>query len=338
MGIEVRPAEDDEIEKWNTYVNRSEQGTIFHRYEWLKTVERHSSASLHTYIGMKGETVIGLFPFYKMKKGPFKVIFSPLPGMGIPFLGPMLILDPKMKQKTTEKTNKNFIEGWLETVESIISPSYYKIIMVPEYNDARPFSWGDFSLSISYTYRIDLNREEDDIINNFSKSARSPIRDANENDYDIREGDEDTIDFIWSQINRRYKEQSRSYPLKKEYLKDVYHSLPEDKISIYEGFVNGKRVSGCLSVHSSKVYYRWVGSPKPKDRLDVEINDLLHWRTIRDGIAKGIPWYDLIGANTYRICRYKSKFNPELIQYHNVERGTMPARLAVELYKKIKVF
>lgn len=334
MAIEVRPATSSERKKWNTYVERSDQGTIFHRLEWLETVEDHSNGTLQTYVGVKGESVCGLFPFYNLRKGPFSVVMSPLPGTGVPFLGPALLLDPNVKQRKRDKSNKRFVDGWFERVREDFAPSYISVSAAPGYSDVRPFSWQDFTTDTSYTYRVDLSGNEEAALKRFSGDARSSITNPDPDSYTTKEGDAETVELVYDHITRRYEEQSRSYPLDEEYLLDVYSNLGDGFIRSYEGWVDGDCVSGRLSLFSDRSAYLWQGSPKPDADIDVPINDLLNWRTMQDAIKEGVPECDQVGANNYRISRYKSKFNPELVHYHKITKGSLSAKAALGAYKK----
>jgi len=66
------------------------------------------------------------------------------------------------------------------------------------------------------------------------------------------------------------------------------------------------------------------------------MNDLIHWRIIRDAIDEGYTTYDLVGANTERLCRYKSKFNPALRTYYSMTDGMTGMNTAAKLYRKFR--
>jgi hypothetical protein len=66
---------------------------------------------------------------------------------------------------------------------------------------------------------------------------------------------------------------------------------------------------------------------------------LLHWSIISD-IAAGDPIesvdkYDLVGANTKRLCEYKAKFGGDLVPYYVVESAGFGMDLAKRAYQVI---
>jgi hypothetical protein len=52
------------------------------------------------------------------------------------------------------------------------------------------------------------------------------------------------------------------------------------------------------------------------------------------GHERGATAYDLIGANTQRLNKYKAKWSPALSAYHVAEFGHPVVRAAAHLYKR----
>jgi hypothetical protein len=70
---------------------------------------------------------------------------------------------------------------------------------------------------------------------------------------------------------------------------------------------------------------------------NVSINNLLHW-TILEDIAtdddlESVSKYDLVGANTERLCDYKSKFGGDLVPYYVVESAGTSMTIAKRTYQ-----
>jgi hypothetical protein len=53
-----------------------------------------------------------------------------------------------------------------------------------------------------------------------------------------------------------------------------------------------------------------------------------------EGRERGATAYDLIGANTKRLNKYKAKWSPDLSAYHVAEFGHPVVRAAAHLYKQ----
>ena len=62
----MKVADEKSLEVWDKIVDSSEMGTIFHKLDWLKAVEKHTKSTFYPLIGYEGREVVCLFPvFYK---------------------------------------------------------------------------------------------------------------------------------------------------------------------------------------------------------------------------------------------------------------------------------
>ena len=102
MTIEIRIANNDDAEEWDTIYCQSPHGTIFHQWNWLKITEKHTQTKLYPLIGMKGEIPVGIFPLFFQKKGPIPMVFSPPPHAVLFYLGPVLVGYETIKQEKKE--------------------------------------------------------------------------------------------------------------------------------------------------------------------------------------------------------------------------------------------
>lgn len=334
MSIDVDRADESTLERWDDYVSRSPMGTLFHTDAVLSVLEEHSGARLHRLVGKKGQEVRGVFPLFEVKKGPVRTLFSPPPQLGVPNLGPVLVNYEKLKQRKRERTNRKVVEGALEWIEDEVDPKFVRIETVTDYVDTRPFLWNEFDVTPRHTYELDLSAGADEVFSNFKGNLRSDIRRHEDVDYRIREGGEDAIRFILRQVRNRFEAQGKTYDISPEYVTDLYRALPEGGLRPYVGEVDGDRLGGIIVLEYGNRCYYWQGGGKPD--ASVPINDLIHWRIIRDAVDRGVETYDLTGANTRRISRYKSKFNPDLVPYYALERGTRTMNIVSDVYRKLR--
>lgn len=337
MSIDITQFDaDDRIdrEQWNDYIRRSRGGTVFHTFDMLELIERHASADLYPFIGYKGQEPVGVFPVFELRKGGISTVFSPPPRMGIPMMGPAPLNDGHLKQRKAERRIRRFVDGCLELIDERVSPRYSRVSTSIGIDDPRPFTWNDFDASPRHTYVLDIDRDPEDLKGSFSKSLRRYLDPDEDDRFRIEERGEEAIEFIHEQVSARYEAQDRTYTVPLDFLLEAYETLPDGRIRPYIGEVDGETVSGILVFEGSSTIYYSEGGGKPD--IDYPINDLLHWHIIRDARSRGIETYDLCGANTKRICKYKSKFNPELATYYEVERGTPVMNAVSSLYKRLR--
>jgi hypothetical protein len=332
MSIAVRRASEAELDDWDERVAASPQGTVFHTVAWLRVLERHSSTTLHPLVGYKGEEPIGLFPAFVLSKGPVNAVFSPPPRLGVPNLGPVLCNHRKLKQRKFESLNEGFIEGVLDWIDRELDPSYIRVETVPEYDDPRPFHRREFDVTPRYTYAV-VTDDEAAVLDRFSRSVRRGIRNHGER-CRIRSGDHSDATAIIEQVRGRYEEQGKSFDIGRDLVTDLLDTLPDDRLQVYVGEVDGELASGIITPTDEDRVYFWQGGVKPA--VDPPINNLLHWHIIRDAIDRGRTEYDLVGANSPSLCAYKAKFNPRLVPYHVLETGTRLTSLASDVYKRLR--
>ncbi|MFC7009298.1 GNAT family N-acetyltransferase [Halalkalicoccus salilacus] len=157
-----------------------------------------------------------------------------------------------------------------------------------------------------------------------SSDARSNVRNTDEDAYEIEIGGLDEATEIIDRVRERHEEQDTPYFIDDEYISRLYTSFPDGQVKPYTCYTaDGEMAGGIVAIEHDDTVYRWQGGTK----VDVEIpvNDLLDWHIMEDAKSRGIKRYDLVGANQRRICRYKSKFAPDLAAYHGARKRSTRA-------------
>ena len=332
MAIEITPLHDP-IE-WNDLVDRSSQATPFHRAECLDVLAAHADAMLHPYAGFKGQEPVGIFPIFEISKGPVSTAFSPPPDLKISYLGPALLNHTKQKQRRREKTNSRFISGCLDRLEATVDPKYVHLRTGFQYADTRPLIWAGFEPTTRYTYVVDIDRPEDDLLAAFSSDARSNITNTDDVDYEIQQGGPPEIRRTISELQAYHADQDVPFNITPEFVVDLWRDLPDDCVRIYCCRVDDELVGGHITLEAGATIYGWQSWGSRE--TDVPVNDLLDWEIITTARERGRSQYDLVGANNERISKYKAKFGPHLRTYQTMERGTPAMTLVSEVYKRIR--
>lgn len=338
MSITVRSlAESDaDTERWNSWVDRSPHGTVFHRYEALAVQAEHGNVEPHFLIGYKGQEPVGIFPIFERRVGPISAAFSPPPDLRVSYLGPALLNMEKLKRRKQDRRLRQFIEGTFEWLRDEINPVYTHIRTDGAYGDIRPFLWNRCRAVPEYTYLVDLTPGQDEVFASVSSDLRSNVRNPPNEEYTIEEGGREAIAAILDQVRSRYDSQGVSYHVTPAFVTDLYDRLPEKQVRPYVCSVDGSFVAGIVALDDGETVYRWQGGVRPDGEVELPVNDLLDWRIIRDGIERGRTTYDLVGANDPRINRYKAKFNPELGTYYTLERGGALVTRFAHLYRHLR--
>lgn len=337
MGVEVSKATGDDLASWNGYVEQSAQTNCFHLREALEKQAEHVGCDLHPLIGFKGQEPVGLFPIFEIKKGPISTAFSPPPDINIPYLGPALLNVDKLKQRKAERRNESFISECLSWVDTNLNAQYTHVRVNGLYPDLRPLKWEGFDATPRYTYHVDLEPDREDLLDSFSRDARTNIRDNVESSsVRIEEGGQPAIRRIIEQVRRRYENQGITFHLSLSLVTELYEQLPDGVIRPYTCHVDDEFCGGILAYEYNDTIHRWQGGVKTGAEVDVPINDLLDWSVMVDAKDRGVSTYDLVGAENQRISKYKAKFNPTLQEYYQLERGSPAMNVAAHLYKQVR--
>ncbi len=336
MSVDVRIGTDDDLETWNRFVKRSPQGTLCHELEALRVQAEHANATLHPLIGYKGQEPVGLFPVFEIKKQFVTTAFSPPPHLRVPYLGPAFLNMGKLKQRKRERRRQQFMDGCFEWIESELSPTYGHVRTATAFEDPRPFKWNEYDATPEYTYGVDLTLEEEELLMTFSSDARSNITNADDDAYEIDVGGPAEIRLIHEQVKNRYESQGISFGVPVEFVLDLAERTQNGHVRPYAFRMDGEFIGGILALEYDGTTGRWMGGVRTDADVDVPTNDLLDWAIMKDGLENGLETYDLVGADTRRINRYKAKFNPELQTYYSLEYGSWIMRTAALMYNSVK--
>lgn len=336
MSIEVVCRDPTELSDWNDLLERSPHATPFHLAEALRVLAEHSSARLHPLVGYKGDQPVGLFPVFEKQKGPLTMVFSPPPDEKVDYLGPALLDTANLKRRRLDKRNLRFVDACLDWIDAELDAQYFNLRTGFHYEDPRPFDWRKFDHRTKYTYVLDLDREMDALYDAFSGDARRAIRNAREADrsIDVSVGDAAAARRILDQLRDRLDAVGGTLRVSNEFVTDLYERLPEGVVRPYVATVDGEFHGGILTLESHGTVYAWQGGAKTDGDLD--LNDYLDWTIIRDAVDRGNRYYDLVGAESQRLCWYKAKFGPQLEPYHIVNQSSRGVDTLASVYKRIR--
>ena len=333
MTIEVRIAENGDLKKWDMLIEASPYGTIFHTLDWLRIAEKYTNSELYPLIGLKGEKAIGFFPIFYEKKGPLKMVFSPPPKVGIPYMGPVLLGYDKLKQEKKESLITDFYTGIDRFIQDNFKPHYIDFKLPPSLIDCRPFTWLGYQAKPVYSYLLDISAGLSNLEANFSIQARKNIKKAEKDGLKFELGSKEELEILYSMLYDRYAEQERKIPISKDYLLDVFNRFFPENFKVFVIRYQDEIVSCGVKLCYNNRVIDWIGQPKTTIRT---ANDYLHWSVMKWGVEHKLRYYEIIGANTQSICQFKSKFNPSLEIYFETKKSTITGTIAEKLYTKLR--
>lgn len=310
----------------------------FHRPEALRVLDDHANGTLHMYGGFKGQRPVALLPVFVRRWPVGATALSPPPGFTVPRLGPVL-MPASPKRRKREKINREFTETVLERLGADGPLDLFRVVTSGAYGDPRPYAWNDLRVTPRFTYVLDVGeRETDAVLKSFSKSLRREIQSAQDLDVTVTVEGLDAAERIYRETVERYEEGDDRLPVSWGFVRDLLEAMDDRYRTYVLRGPDGEFLSGVTVLYSADTAYFWQGGTRAVHE-GVSVNSLLHWRVVED-VAAGDPFdslraYDLVGANTERLCRYKAKFGADLVPYYVVETETPAMDAAKRAYEKL---
>jgi hypothetical protein len=123
------------------------------------------------------------------------------------------------------------------------------------------------------------------------------------------------------------------------YVRDLWRNLGDRAQTYVARDADGEYLSGITALYSNDMAYFWQGGARAVYE-GTSVNSLVHWHIISDIVedppVESVTAYDLMGANTERLCRYKAKFGAELVPYYLVESSGTTMTAAKRAYQFVK--
>jgi len=326
-----------DAKRWNSIIDSSLNGTLYHRWEWLKVIEKNSNSKLYPLVFFDAEDnrPFGAIPIFYMKKLGMKMIFSPPPGSSVT-LGPVII-NKGYKQHKFELSYLDF-QNDIEDFFRKFRADYINIITSPGLQDIRPFSWANYEVSPLYTYKIGLKQGENSVWSNLSQSLKTNIKKAPQRGISVIESpDLKAVEYVHNLLVQRYAQQNRGVAMKLDYLKDLFNTFGKDNLKVYLANYDSKVIGGQLCVIYKDTTVSWCGGNRAESN-NLESNELLMWHTIQKAITNGSNWFEIEGANTRHLCDAKSRYCPELSIYFKLKKANIFGNLAEKAYTSKKSF
>jgi hypothetical protein len=253
--LEVRDLKEDEYELWDSLVEASPHGTIFHRSFWLKASSELFDKKLKILGGFEEEKLEGGCSFfaYRSSKGLFKFAASTC-GLA-PYGG--IVLSKPSKGKRSDRKQEVQNRDLIKSLSSAINEEYFDFIEFtnsPEFNDVRPFTQNGWRSKVRYTYYLNLQEYDETA---FSRDVKRNLRKAKENNLSIRK--EFDLPTYYDLFSKTFEKQNMEPPVSVQYFRrmiDLLESTGSGEMVICET-ASGEPASAHITLWDNKRAYSW---------------------------------------------------------------------------------
>ncbi len=326
---QLRPLSPAEAQRWDELIAPYPGRQLFHRRAWLDYLAAGQKAEIRLWAILEGKRTAGYFCGGVVRKGPFRILGSPLKGWGTNFMGPVTngYVDQRRLFEALDDLARQ--ENWamLELEHPMLAES--------------ALQEAGFEAVTSWTYWITLTPENPDLMwQGLESICRNRIRKAIKSGLTV----EDTDDLVVAdEFNELYADMMK----RKNLMPSFSHECPRllvRHLKATGGLLAlrvrdnaGRLLAVGLFPHDDETIYFWGGTSRQEGR-ELCPNEFLHWSAMRLAAERGLRRYDMCGYG-----RFKKKFNGELItlkRWHKCYwRSARWARGAYQFYfqKRIRL-
>ncbi len=299
---------------WDRFVEESPDAMLFHKWDFLKIIEKYTGYRLFTYGIYKEKELVSIIPLYHIRKKGLNFVYSPPQTTlsYVPYMG--FALSPEyhsLKPREKEDLLYYVINEADKTIRSF-SPNYVSLAVAPGNIDVRPYLWNGYECMLQYTYYIDLAKPPEKIFSSFEKNCKHEINAASKLNLSLGESNDATQMFgLMSERLSRVKNAffHRQSPA---YVNELLKAFP-DNLKMYFAY-NGDVFTGALVDCDYKGRsIGWMGNASAKEGIN--INEYLLWEVMKKSRAAGYRIFENLGADELRLNNFKTKFNPTLVPY-----------------------
>ncbi|KAB1189930.1 GNAT family N-acetyltransferase [Haloferax sp. MBLA0076] len=336
--------------QWNNVVTQSDQGSVFHRHEWLRAVEDTLPYTPRHVVVTKSGNPIAVFPNFVtdidlptgaalvenlgfvpnflseaastsrlFEEQPLKRLISATPGYG----GPVV---------TTDETES--LDLMFDTLARVNGRNI--LFHTIKAKDPSYMRYGKYLAKHGYEpkltdcrFELHLTDEWEDIERRMDKERRKSLRKAHENDVSVHEAELTAAEITATHeayIENMERVRGHTYPL--SFFETVASALPE-RMKIFVAEANGDEIGRYVHFLDDEqetmiYYFSAIGDVSNFDYYPAE---LLHEHAIKWGKENGYRYYDFGSTgSTYTdgIFKAKEKYGGRPVPTLQWDKGQSP--------------
>lgn len=326
-GYDLEPLTGEEVSRWDELISAHPRRELFHRKVWLEYLEDSRGVEIRYWRIRRRNESIGYFCGGILRKGPFRILGSPLKGWGTNFLGP--VADDSFAAKPfLSALDRLAEEEGIDMVE-LESRSLPEEALMAAGFEPVPDS--------TFLVRITPG-DADAVWNAIESTCRNRVRKATKGGLTVenlpspqmcREFYSQYVDLM------RRKNLAPTYPA--DYPeKLVAHLAPAEMIfGLRVRDPAGRILATGLFPHDENTMYFWGGASWQEGR-NLCPNEFLHWNAMRRAAECGLRLYNTCGTG-----QFKRKFGGEYAvtkRWHRFYSGSARwARRGYEAYFKNRI-
>jgi hypothetical protein len=319
--------------EWETLLERFADHTVYHTLPWLRTLVASHKLQLHLIAVDTDDRADAIWPLLETRKGPLRIVGSPLPGWSTAYLGPL------------------FAEGadigasWRAFMASapLRRASYIALKAIGSARCLDLSKRGFQKIAEFDTYRIDLRQPQDVLWGRLRAVCRNEIRKSQRAGVEIHEeADEAFVDPYWSMTCETFARTQARPTHTREFVALLWRNLHgAGMVRVISAWRHRERIASVVLLRDHGVMYYW-GSASHLEHRRLCAHRLLLWEAIAGAQQEGLKQFDLI-STAGGPGQFKKSFGPDEVTIAtHWERSASPlvaaAKSLYERYQRQRQF
>jgi CelD/BcsL family acetyltransferase involved in cellulose biosynthesis len=314
--------------EWDALLCPFPTATVFHGSAWLAMLHETTGGETVLLEVRDGTRAAGYFCGLVLRKGPFRLLGSPLPGWGTPAMGP--VADPSSFDQ----------RAFLQAVAAYCRRERMGLVEM-----SCPWLEGDILHGYGYravedvTFSMRLQGAED-AWKNIQKRTQTYIRQAQKFGVTVEAAANETaVHEHYEQLLQVFAKYASRPPYGVERPLAMWRHLHPPHLALLRAMHDDRCIASYLLAFDRETMWG-LASASRQDALHLRPNDLLHWKAIDLACQRGLRNYDFCGGGDYKQkygarlvsrVRWIRAFNPAISLAYRVAEAAWQARREVVL-------
>jgi predicted N-acyltransferase len=312
---------------WDEIISDQDSKYFFHKSCWLNFLKEFHKAEVVKY-KIADETNDSYFYFVGIiiKKGPLRIMGSPLTGTATEYLGPIA--------NHSDFSQTLFLEA-MEEIRKIHSIHYLELSSPKLLSHEAMLDNGYIAIQKG-TFIVPLDSDSNELWSRLNGKYRNQVRKAKQNNLIVEFVKHDLNAFIkrhYEQSLKVFKRKNLFPTFSVDRIEKIYKNVSENNIISLEIKFMDKSIATAIFLYDSQKIYFWNGASLPEYNYLCP-NDLIHWTAMEFGCKTGIKEYDTSGGGSF-----KKKFGYPYSIHYSYYKTYIPLLTHFRnLYKKFFYF
>jgi hypothetical protein len=314
--------EPAQVSGWDQLIAPYKSRQLFHSSAWLDYLAESRGVEIRRWSIRRGSEVVGYFCGGLVRKGPFRILGSPLKSWGTNFMGPVV--------------NDDFDQpGFVDALGRLARDEGFSMTEIdhPMLSDGL-LAAAQYEPVPGLTYVVALTPDDPEVMwSSIYPNKRNRIRKAINHGLTVEDTDEAVVaDEFYDRYVALMHGKGLVPPYPREHPRSLVRHLKKAALlfALRVRDKDGRVLATGLFPHDDQSIFFWGGSSWPDGR-DLNPNDFLQWSAMRLAAAHGLRIYNMCGYG-----RFKKEFGGTFVTYNRWHRcfshSARWARRAYEIY------